>query len=107
MHNCLSISLKVSPHPVPVIRHEVRRCKHGDYDKANNLLSRILDIDFRNASSLWSHWKVIFLSTMHQYIPSKNVLTRTAQHWLTSDIKHLIKHKLGLFQCAKNYYIRP
>ena len=59
-HNCLSISLKVSSHPVAFKRCEVWRYKHGDFEKANELLSRFPDVDFRNASSLWTHWKYFF-----------------------------------------------
>ena len=55
-HNCLNISLKVSSHPVAFKRRDVWRYKHGDFEKANELLSCFPDVDFRNALSLWSHW---------------------------------------------------
>ena len=100
-HNCLNISLKVYSHPVAFKRRDVWRYKHGDFEKANDLLSCFPDVDFRNASSLWSHWKVFFLSTIRQCIPSKNVFIRSAPRWLTSDIKRLIKCKSRLFRRAK------
>ena len=100
-HNCLNISLKVYSHPVAFKRRDVWRYKHGDFEKANDLLSCFPDVDFSNASSLWSHWKVFFLSTMRQCIPSKNVFIRSAPRWLTSDIKRLIKRKSRLFRRAK------
>ena len=101
-HNCLSVSLKVSSHPVTFKRREVWRYKHGDFEKANEL-SRFPDVDFRNASYLWSHWKDFFLSTMRQCIPSKNVFIRSTPRWLTSDIKRLIKNlNHGFFGMPKD-----
>ena len=101
--NRLSVSLKVCSHPVTFKRREVWRYKHGDFEKANELLSRFPDVDFRNAPYLWSHWKQNFpLHNASVYcIPSKNVFIRSAPRWLTSDIKCLIKRKSRLFRHAK------
>ena len=45
-HNCLNISLKVYSHPVAFKRRVVSRYKHGDFEKANDLLSCFPDVDF-------------------------------------------------------------
>jgi len=96
-HLGLMVTLKhqyVAPISIPC--RSVRRYKHADFDRANELLC---DMDL-NPYDIQMSWKPTFLDVMEQCIPRSVLPVRNNLLWLTKVIIQLIRKRNHHFRKA-------
>jgi len=82
-HNCVSVSLWVSPPPLPkTFRRKVWLYKRADFHSANHTLSCIPPSFFpdKDVNIFWQQWAELFLTTMSHSSPASPSRTAETSH---------------------------
>jgi len=103
-HNCVSVSLRVSPPPLPkTFRRKVWLYKRADFDSANHTLSCIPPSFFpdKDVNVFWQQWADLFLTTMSSFIPSKSISPHRNLPYFSKELILLVRRKQRCFAQAK------
>ena len=100
-HKTICVSLNLHPQKLRLAKRKVWLYKKADFDTAN-LTQQCIPTSFfpDDVDGFWSQWYDLFMTTMTDCIPQKNISNRRNRPYITNDVTSLIRKKERLYKQA-------